>query len=103
MKPVSLPSLATIALAIAALPSVAPGQAVPPQLSAPVSVAQNPLAGTQPLLSFNTVVETRIRPQTGRLLEQLAAGGRTTNLDGIPVFNGSDKFLTGKIAIGYAE
>jgi hypothetical protein len=103
MKPNNLACLATIALAVSAFPSVAPSQNVSRHMSAPVSVAQNSTTSTSTLLSFNKVVETRIRPQTGRLLELLAAGGRTTNLDGIPVFNGSDKFLTGKIAIGYAE
>jgi hypothetical protein len=82
----------TLALILAFMPSVAPSQ-----------TARASATATAPLLSFNEVVGTRIRPQTGRLLELLAVGGRTTNLDGIAVFNGSDKFLTGKIAIGYAE
>ena len=103
MKPNKLAYLATIALAVSAFPSLAPGQSVHRHFSAPVSATQNITTSSAPLLSLNSVVETRIRPQTGRLLELLAAGGRTTNLDGIPVFNGSDKFLTGKIAIGYAE
>jgi hypothetical protein len=67
----------------------------------PNSAPSQPVAASP--LTFNAVVETRIRPQTGRLLDLLATGGRATNLDGINVFNGSDKFLTGKIAIGYAE
>jgi hypothetical protein len=103
MKTGNLASLSTIVLAVIALPSAAPSQGVSRTISAPISVTQNLPAGTMQLLSFNAVVETRIRPQTGRLIELLVAGGRTTNLDGIPVFNGSDKFLTGKIAIGYAE
>jgi hypothetical protein len=92
VKPANIPALMTLVLILAFMPSVAPSQTS--RASATV---------TAPLLSFNEVVGTRIRPQTGRLLELLAVGGRTTNLDGIAVFNGSDKFLTGKIAIGYAE
>ena len=37
------------------------------------------------------------------LLVRLARDGRTLTLDGVPVFNGDDKFLPGKIALGLAE
>jgi hypothetical protein len=89
------------ALMAIAVPASAMAQSVPVQ-SSNSSTTTAMMSATQ-ILSFNQVVETRIRPQTGRLLELLATNGRATNLDGISVFNGSDKFLTGKIAIGYAE
>jgi hypothetical protein len=103
VKPTYFASLATIILTLSAIPSVAPGQTGPSQPKNGPNVTPQAATTAAPLLSFNAVVETRIRPQTGRLLELLAASGRTANLDGIPVFNGGDKFLTGKIAIGYAE
>jgi hypothetical protein len=53
--------------------------------------------------SFNDVVETRIRPQVERLVLQLAHEGRSMRIDGTPVFNGSDKFLPGKIALAFSD
>ena len=53
--------------------------------------------------SFNGVVQERILPQTGLLLRQLVKDKRKLAIDGVPVFNGSDKFLPGKIAIALAE
>jgi hypothetical protein len=63
------------------------------------------LATAQPrsALSFNEVVTTRIQPQTEKLLVDLAREGRNLKIDGTPVFNGSDKFLPGKIAVGLAS
>src|SRR5215217_7116830 len=52
---------------------------------------------------FNTVVEGRIRPQLERLLRQLVKEGRVMQIDGTPVFNGSDKFLPGKIALALSD
>ncbi|MET0533377.1 MAG: hypothetical protein ABW171_04055 [Steroidobacter sp.] len=53
--------------------------------------------------SFNEVVEGRLRPQLERLLVQLAKDGRDMRIDGVSVFNGSDKFLPGKIALGWSD
>ena len=53
--------------------------------------------------SFNEVVEGHIRPQLERLLVQLAKDGRAMHIDGVSVFNGSDKFLPGKIALAWAD
>ncbi len=103
MKFKSLASLGVIAFHLAAISLPLAGQAATLQTSVPSSLPAPSQTGLAPLLSFNEVVATRIRPQTGRLLELLADGGRTAKLDGIDIFNGSDKFLTGKIAIGYAE
>ncbi len=52
---------------------------------------------------MNTTVETVLRPQVEALLDDLVANGRSYRLDGIPVFEASDKFLPGKIAIGMAH
>jgi hypothetical protein len=77
-------SIARCALAVLAVVELAvPGADVPP--------------------SFNGVVQERILPQTGQLLRQLIADKRKLTIGGVPVFNGSDTFLPGKIAIALAE
>jgi hypothetical protein len=53
--------------------------------------------------SYNEVVEGHIRPQLERLLVQLGKEGRAMQIDGTPVFNGSDKFLPGKIALAWGD
>jgi hypothetical protein len=53
--------------------------------------------------SFNEVVEGRIQPQLERLLSQLVKEGREMRIDDTPVFNGSDKFLPGKIALAFSD
>jgi hypothetical protein len=68
------------------------------------AIADNALAdqarGRRP---FNEVVESRLRPQLERLLQQLVKEGRSMQIDGTPVFNGSDKFLPGKIALAMSD
>ena len=54
-------------------------------------------------IPYNKVVETRIQPQAEQLLVRLAQDGRGLVLDGTPVFNGEDKFLPGKIALGLTD
>lgn len=61
------------------------------------------LAQTPAPQAFNQVVTGRIQPQTEKLLVDLAREGRNLKIDGTPVFNGSDKFLPGKIAVGLAS
>ena len=53
--------------------------------------------------SFDGLVRQRILPQTGALFRQLVQDKRNLTLDGTPVFNGSDKFLPGKIAVAFTE
>jgi hypothetical protein len=53
--------------------------------------------------TFNDVVQHGILPQVGSLLQQLVRDKRALTLDGTRVFNGSDRFLPGKIAIALAE
>jgi hypothetical protein len=52
---------------------------------------------------YNQTVTGRILPRSRELLVRLAKEGRALELDGVPVFNGDDKFLPGKIALGLAE
>ncbi len=52
---------------------------------------------------MNTVVTRQIQPQAEKLLIGLAKEGRAYRIDDVPVFNGSDKFLPGKIAIGLVD
>jgi hypothetical protein len=54
-------------------------------------------------VSYNEIVETRIRPQVAQLLEGLATQGRRYVIDGTAVFSGDDPFLPGKIALGLAD
>jgi hypothetical protein len=54
-------------------------------------------------LPLAQLVQDRIQPQTQRLLLQLVKQGRGFAIDGTPVFNGSDRFLPGKIALGLAD
>ncbi len=65
--------------------------------------AQQPAASADRSMPFNAVVETRILPQAAALLGQLVKDKRKLTIDGTPVFNGSDKFLPGKIAIALVE
>ena len=52
---------------------------------------------------FDQTVRDRIQPQTEQLLIKLVKDGKALNLDGTPVFNGRDKFLPGKIALGLVD
>jgi len=53
--------------------------------------------------TFNEVVDARIRPQVEHLVLQLVQQGKSMQIDGTPVFNGSDKFLPGKIALAFSD
>ena len=65
--------------------------------------AHQPVASSDRTTSFNGIVQTRILPQAEALLRQLVNDKRKLTIDGTPVFNGSDKFLPGKIAIALVE
>lgn len=56
----------------------------------------------QAIAPMNRTVEDRLFPQVDRLLVRLMDEGRDMRIDGQPVFNGGDKFLPGKIAMGMA-
>jgi hypothetical protein len=53
--------------------------------------------------AYNETVQSKLQPQLEALLLGLIRDGRSLTMDGIPVFNGKDKFLPGKIAISLAE
>lgn len=52
---------------------------------------------------MNVTVQQRLLPQVDRLLLQLIKEKRLMHIDQQPVFNGRDKFLPGKIAVGMAH
>jgi hypothetical protein len=53
--------------------------------------------------SYDAIVQGQIQPQAERLLLQLAKDGRNLRMGGVPVFDGQDKFLPGKIAVGIVD
>ena len=79
----------------------------PPPMAAGASpmamLAATAVAASEAAAPYNQTVSGRIQPQSRELLVRLAKEGRQLSLDGVPVFNGDDKFLPGKIALGLAE
>jgi len=67
------------------------------------SAAQAAEAPSAVIPAYDVTVRDRIQPQTEQLLLKLVKDGRKLELDGTPVFNGSDKFLPGKIALGLVD
>jgi len=61
------------------------------------------VAAGDPPPSYNAIVAGQILPQTGALLRQLVKDKRKMTIDGVSVFNGSDRFLPGKIAVAFAQ
>jgi hypothetical protein len=53
--------------------------------------------------SFNQIVQGTLQPQAEELLKKLVQEGRNLRLEGVPVFDGTDKFLPGKIAVGLTD
>ena len=83
----SVPVLAALALA-ALMGLSARGEALP---------------AAQPAASYNQIVQTVLQPQAEELLKHLLEQGRSLKLQGVPVFDGTDKFLPGKIAVGLTD
>ena len=54
-------------------------------------------------VSYNQVVESTLQPAAEELLKKLVKEGRKLTLQGVPVFDGTDKFLPGKIAVGLTD
>ncbi len=71
----------------------------PPSPSAPAAARPGATASIPPM---NRTVQDRLVPQVDRLLVQLMEQGRDLRIDDEPAFNGKDKFLPGKIAVGMA-
>jgi len=93
---------AAIASTIAAA-AAAPSPAAPGRVTVPVTAAAAVAAAIGTIPPYNQTVSGRILPLSRELLVRLAKEGRALSLDGVPVFNGDDKFLPGKIALGLAE
>ena len=72
-------------------------------IAAALALGTTAAAGEIQAPSFNEVVEGRIQPKLERLVMQLVKEGRGMQIDGTPVFNGSDKFLPGKIALAFSD
>jgi hypothetical protein len=68
-----------------------------------VAAACLPLAAHAATPPYNETVQKRILPQEEQLLLTLVKDKRKSALDGVAIFNGDDKFLPGKIAIGLTD
>ena len=68
-----------------------------------LAMAAVPAQAQAPPAPYETTIRDRIRPGVERLLDHLARDGRSMAIDGVPVFNGDDKFLPGKIAMGLTD
>ena len=53
--------------------------------------------------SYNQIVQQTLQPQAEELLKKLVKEGRNLTLEGVPIFDGTDKFLPGKIAVGLTD
>jgi hypothetical protein len=62
-----------------------------------------PVAAQAATPSYDETVQTRILPQEEQLLLTLVKDKRKSTLDGVAIFNGDDKFLPGKIAMGLTD
>ena len=54
-------------------------------------------------VAYNQIVQSTLQPQAEDLLKKLMKEGRKLTLQGVPVFDGTDKFLPGKIAVGLTD
>ena len=54
-------------------------------------------------VAYNQVVASTLQPAAEELLKKLVKEGRKLTLQGVPVFDGTDKFLPGKIAVGLTD
>lgn len=98
-------SIAALTVAvIAALPVTVVAAAVQTPTASGITLVPTPAAAAITAIPpYNQTVTGRILPMSRELLVRLAKEGRALTLDGVPVFNGDDKFLPGKIALGLAE
>lgn len=72
-------------------------------LIAALSVQPAAAQSTRPARPLHTVVTDDVQPTLARLIERLLQEQRALTIDGTPAFNGGDKFLPGKIAIGMSH
>jgi hypothetical protein len=81
-------------MSISQLLAATPAQATPPGL--PVGIVQPQLSH----IDLDQIVRQGLLPQLDYFCERLLTEKKTITLDETPAFNGKDKFLPGKIAIG---
>ncbi|MDB5440758.1 MAG: hypothetical protein JWM33_3185 [Caulobacteraceae bacterium] len=62
-----------------------------------------PVVARAAVPSYDETVQQRILPQEEQLLLTLVKDKRDSKLDGVAIFNGDDKFLPGKIAMGLTD
>ena len=65
-----------------------------------VNTADAAQPSASPDQSLDGIVSSELLPQLDYFFERLSAEGKSLRIDGTPAFNGKDKFLPGKIAIG---
>jgi hypothetical protein len=94
---------AVAAIAQAAVAAAAPPPPAAHSGSVATVLTAAAVAAIETPAPYNQIVSGRIQPESRELLVRLAQQGRELSLDGVPVFNGDDKFLPGKIALGLAE
>jgi hypothetical protein len=94
---------AAVAAILQATAAAAAPTPVAPVGSSKTVLAAAAAAAIEAAAPYNQTVSGRIQPQSRELLVRLAKEGRELSVDGVPVFNGDDKFLPGKIALGLAE
>jgi len=63
----------------------------------------SPAAAIPPHRTFNEVVRGELAPHTEQLLALIANQGHGLTMRGVPVFDGRDVFLPGKIAVALAD
>ena len=97
--------LAVAACLLATPDALAQGGAAPASDNRIVQGTLQPQApGASPApTSYNQIVLRTLQPQAEELLKRLVQEGRAMRLEGVPVFDGTDKFLPGKIAVGLTD
>src|SRR5882672_10323748 len=72
-------------------------------MGASAAAAESPPPGKPPELRMDDIVRVRLYPQLDYFFEKLLAEKEAVTIDGVAAFNGNDKFLPGKIAVGLSH
>ena len=72
-------------------------------MGASIGAAESPPPGTPPEMRMDDIVRDRLYPQLDYFFEKLLAEKGAVTIDGVAAFNGNDKFLPGKIAVGLSH
>jgi len=93
-----------VALGLLAIPdALAQGGGAAPNNQAGQGSVPSQAGGPARPTSYNQIVQGTLQPQAEELLKRLVQEGRAMRLEGVPVFDGTDKFLPGKIAVGLTD